>query len=104
MYAIFKCGAQQFKAEKGEELTIPYLAENKKGDELIFNEVLLVQDGDKIQIGNPSLSNASVKAKLIAHIKDKKVIIQKFRRRKRYDKRTGHRQNYSKIVITDIVV
>ncbi len=104
MYAIFKSGDKQFKAEKGVEIKIPYLAKNVKGDKIVFNDVLLAHDGNTVKIGNPVIANASVTGELVCHEKDKKVVIQKFKRRKRYNIRTGHRQNYSKVLITGISV
>ncbi len=104
MYAIIKIGAGQFKAEKNQEINAPYLPDYKKGDTFEINDVALFKDDkDNVKIGTPYLSNVVVKAKLISHDKESKVIIQKFRKRKRSKKRTGHRQDFSKIRITDIV-
>jgi len=105
MYAIVKIGAQQFKIEKNQQLNVPYLTDCAKGEDIELNNVLLLKnDDDAISIGAPVLNNVSVKAKIIAHDKERKAIIQKFSRRKRYKKRTGHRQDFSKIKITDIVI
>ena len=105
MYVIVKIGAQQFKFEKNQLLNVPYLTNCAKGDEIELTDVLLVKDDkDGVSIGSPVLSNAAVKAKVIAHDKEKKVVIQKFRRRKRYKRRTGHRQDFTKIKVTDIVL
>jgi len=105
MYAIVKIGARQFKIEKNQLLNVPYLTNCVKGDEIELNDVLLVKD-DKggVRIGAPVLNDVGVKAKIIAHDKEKKVVIQKFKRRKRYKRRTGHRQDFTKIRITDIVL
>ena len=104
MYAIIKIGASQFKAEKNQEINAPYLPDYSKGDLFEINDVAMFKDAkDNVKIGTPFLSNVIVKAKLVAHDKEDKIIIQKFRKRKRSKKRTGHRQNFSKIKIMDII-
>jgi large subunit ribosomal protein L21 len=72
------------------------------GAELVLGDVLMVADGDKVALGAPLLSGASVKAKVVAHGRGDKVHIFKMRRRKHYRKSQGHRQNYTEIEILGI--
>jgi large subunit ribosomal protein L21 len=106
MYAVIETGNQQFKVEKGQELSVPLLEKGdlNKGSDIVFDKVLLLNDNDDVQIGKPVLSNVNVKAKLVNNYKDKKVKVFKFKRRKRYKVDRGHRQQYSRIKIEDIVV
>jgi large subunit ribosomal protein L21 len=101
MYAVIKTGGQQFRVTEGTTLKIEKL-EVATGKEVIFKEVLMVADGDNVQIGTPMLAKATVEAKVIAQGKGKKVTIIKFRRRKHSMKTQGHRQLYTEIKITKI--
>jgi large subunit ribosomal protein L21 len=101
MYAVIKTGGQQFRVTEGTTLKIEKL-EVETGKEVIFKEVLMVADGDNVQIGTPMLTKATVEAKVIAQGKGKKVTILKFRRRKHSMKTQGHRQLYTEIEITKI--
>lgn len=101
MYAIINIAGQQFKVEKDQQIFVHRLP-NKEGDELTFNEVLLVGNGDKIDVGAPAVSGASVTAKVIEHVKGDKVIVFKKKRRKGYQKSNGHRQQFTKIAIGGI--
>ncbi|SMN00226.1 LSU ribosomal protein L21p [uncultured Candidatus Thioglobus sp.] len=101
MYAVIKTGGQQFRVEQGAKLRIEKL-EIEPGKKFTFDEVLMVADGDKIQVGAPLVAKASVEAKVVAQVKGKKVHILKFRRRKHSMKQQGHRQLYTEIEITKI--
>lgn len=102
MHAVIKSGGQQFKVAKGDVLNIAKSTLDI-GQSFDFNEVLLLSDGvSNITIGKPLVQGAKVTAKVLAHGRAPKIIIQKFRRRKHYDKRTGHRQDFTKIEITEI--
>lgn len=102
MYALVEIKGKQYKAEKGALLTVDKL-ENAEGDALEFDSVLLTSDGDKVSVGSPYVKGAVVKAAVEGHEKGKKITIFKFKRRKAYRKRQGHRQNYSLLRVTDIV-
>ena len=101
MYAIVTIAGQQFKVEKDQQIIVHRL-EGEEGKKVDFNEVLLVDDGGKVKVGAPSVKGASVSAKIINHLRGDKVIIFKKRRRKGYEKKTGHRQDLTKIQIEGI--
>ncbi|HOZ83132.1 MAG TPA: 50S ribosomal protein L21 [Bacteroidia bacterium] len=101
MYAIVNILGQQFKVEEKQQIFVHRL-EGAEGEEVKFNDVLLVDNGGNIKVGKPSLSNASVSAKIISHVKGDKVLVFKKKRRKGYKKMNGHRQYMSKIEINSI--
>ena len=101
MYAIVTIQGQQFKVEKDQSLFVHRL-EGNEGDKLEFDEVLLVANDGKITVGNPTVKNAKVSATIIEHAKGDKVIIFKKKRRKSYQKQSGHRQQFTKIKVEDI--
>ena len=96
MYAIVNIAGQQFRVEEKQQLFVHRL-EGAEGAEVKFEEVLLVDADGKIKVGTPTLSNASVSAKIIEHMKGDKVLVFKKKRRKGYKKMNGHRQYMSKI-------
>lgn len=102
-YAIFRAGGQQFRAEKGLKMQIP-LMDAEPGAKVTFDEVLLAADGDKITAGQPLVKGAKVQATVLDHVKGEKVTVFKFKRRKNYRRKTGHRQRYTAIEITDVKV
>ncbi len=101
MYAIVNIQGQQFKVEKDQKVFVHRLP-NNEGDNVEFNEVLLVDNNGSIKVGAPTVSGASVKATVESHLKGDKVIIFKKKRRKGYRVKRGHRQQYSRILINDI--
>jgi large subunit ribosomal protein L21 len=101
MYAVIKTGGKQYKVEKGSTLRVEKL-DGDAGTKLTFEEVLLVADGENIQIGTPVLGGAKVSAEIVAQEKGEKLIVFKFRRRKAYRRKNGHRQSYTAIKVTDI--
>ncbi len=101
MYAIVEIAGQQFKVEKGRKLYVHRLA-NPEGSAVSFDNVLLIDNDGKVEVGAPSIKDASVEAKVIKHLKDDKVLVFKKRRRKGYQKMNGHRQYLSQIEITGI--
>ena len=101
MYAVIKTGGKQYKVEKGSTLRVEKL-EGDAGTKLEFAEVLLVADGDNVQIGTPMLGGAKVLAEIVAQEKGEKLIVFKFRRRKQYRRKNGHRQSYTALKITNI--
>jgi len=100
MYAVIKTGGKQYRVSEGEILHVEKLAGNP-GDEVSFDEVLMV-GGDKTKVGTPFVKGASVKAQIVSQDRDKKIIVFKFRRRKNYRKKQGHRQPYTQLKITGI--
>ncbi len=101
MYAVIKAGGKQYRVASGEKLKIETVVA-EIGSEIVLDQVLMVADGEKVTLGTPTLSGASVKAKVISHGRADKVHIFKMRRRKHYRKSQGHRQNYTEIEILGI--
>lgn len=103
MYAIVEIAGKQFKAEKGRKLYVNRLA-GEEGSSLSFDRVLLTDSDGQVKVGSPEVKGASVKAKILRHLKDDKVIVFKKKRRKGYRVKNGHRQCLTQIEIEDIVV
>ena len=101
MYAVVEIQGSQFKVEKNQKLFINRI-DAKEGSKVSFDNVLLVDDGKKVQVGKPNLSGTSVEAKVVAHKKDDKVIVFKKKRRKGYKVKNGHRQAITEIIIQGI--
>ena len=101
MYAVIKTGGKQYKVSEGETLKIEKL-ELEPGKKVTFNEVLMIADGENVQVGSPLLDKASVEGKVISQGKGKKVNILKFKRRKHSMKQQGHRQLFTEIQIGKI--
>jgi len=101
MYAVIATGGKQYRVTEGETLKVEKLA-GEEGSEIELDQVLMVADGDNIQVGTPVLENGAVTAKIKSHGRGKKVEIIKFRRRKHHRKQMGHRQDYTEIEVTKI--
>jgi large subunit ribosomal protein L21 len=101
MYAIFRAAGKQFKAEKGKTLRLP-LMDAEAGSKITFDEVLLSSDGDTIKAGAPLVKGASVLAEVVGDGKEPKIYVFKFKRRKNYRRKTGHRQKFTEVRITDV--
>ena len=101
MYAIIADGGRQYKVEEGQALEIDF-REAKAGEKLTFDRVLAVSTDAGFKLGKPTVSGATVSAKVIGETKGEKIFVQKFRRRKNSKRRTGHRQKYVKVVIESI--
>ncbi|MAM15085.1 MAG: 50S ribosomal protein L21 [Candidatus Marinimicrobia bacterium] len=101
MFAIINIAGKQFRVEEGDQIKVPHLSTDA-GKSLAFDKVLLVNDGKKVQLGSPLLSNASISATVVEHGRGRKIRIFKKKRRKGYRRNNGHRQNYSLIKIDSI--
>jgi len=102
MYAIIQSGGKQYRVEKESVVTVD-LINQEEGANFETDKVLLVKSGENdVKIGTPFLKGAKVSGKILSHFKDKKVIVFKKKRRKGYQRKQGHRQNYTKIQITSI--
>jgi large subunit ribosomal protein L21 len=101
MFAVVDIAGQQFKVSEKIQYYVPKLNEEPEKD-ITFKNVLLLSDENGTKVGNPFLSGVEVKAKVIGHVKDDKVIVFKKKRRTGYDKKNGHRQQLTKIEITNI--
>jgi len=102
-YVIFRAGGQQFKAETGRTVRLP-LMDVDPGADVTFEEVLLTSDGDKVTAGRPTVKGAKVSGQVLGHGQDDKIYVFRFKRRKNYRKKTGHRQKFTEVVITDVKV
>ena len=101
MYAVIATGGKQYKVTQGETLRVEKL-EGEEGSTVKLDNVLMVADGDKVEVGSPTLDKASVTAKITAHGRGDKIEIIKFRRRKHSRRQMGHRQSYTEIEVTEI--
>lgn len=101
MYAIIRTAGKQFRAEKGMTLQLP-LMELEPGKKVTFDEVLLTSDGETIKAGTPLVKGAKVIAEVMGLAKGPKIYVWKFKRRKGYRRKTGHRQRYTEVRITDV--
>jgi large subunit ribosomal protein L21 len=101
MYAVIKTGGKQYKVAAGEKLKIEQITADV-GQEITLDQVLAVGEGDQLQVGQPLVSGAIVKATVLAQGRHEKVQIFKMRRRKHYQKRQGHRQNFTEVRIDAI--
>ncbi len=102
MYAIFETGGKQYKAQKGDIVFVEKLSA-EPGKTVSF-DALVVADGKDIKIGTPVVDGAKVKAKVIEHGKEKKVIVFKYKPKRKYRKKQGHRQPFTKIEVTSIAL
>lgn len=103
MYAIVKCGGRQYRAEEGNSLIVEKLP-YEVGEEIELEDVLLLADGEGITVGQPSVEGAVVKATIVEQFRGKKIFVWKYRPRKRYRRRQGHRQSYTRLRVDEIVV
>src|SRR5690606_31958526 len=102
MYAIFVDGGRQYKVQPGQRLDIDLRQDVNSGDTLEFANVLAIGGDEGLQLGSPAINGATVTATVIGTEKGEKIYIQKFRRRKNYHRRTGHRQKYTRVEIAGI--
>jgi large subunit ribosomal protein L21 len=101
MYAIIRSGDKQFRAEPGKTIRIPALAA-EVGETVTFDEVLIASTDDGVTVGAPTVTNAAVTGEVVRHGKDKKVIVFKWKRRKNYRRKQGHRQKFTEVRIGEI--
>lgn len=103
MLAVIKTGGKQYKVSPGDKIKIEKL-ETKEGEIINFSEILLIEKNKKIEIGTPFIKDAKVEAKVLEQGKGEKITIYKYKPKKRYHKKMGHRQPYTEIEITKIEV
>ncbi len=101
MLAIIKTGGKQYIVKPGDKIKVELL-DKKEGENISFADVLLVEKNNKVQIGNPVVKGAEVEAKILNHGKANKIIVFKYKAKKRYKKKQGHRQQFTEIEITGI--
>ena len=102
MYAIVKCGGRQYRAEEGHSFVVEKLP-YEVGEKIDLDEVLLVSDGGDVSVGQPVVGGASVKATIVEQFRGKKIFVWKYRPRKRYRRRQGHRQSYTRLRVDEII-
>ena len=103
MFAVFRTGGKQFRAEPGVTLLIPTL-EAEPGATVTFDDVLLASEGDQVSVGEPTVEGARVTAEVVAHDRTKKIIVFKRKRRKGYRRKQGHRQGFTVVRVADITI
>ena len=102
MLAIFKLGGHQFQGEKGDVLKVSKI-NHEIGDKLEIKEVLMLKDKNEVIIGTPFVENASIEAEVVGAGKDDKILIYKYKRRTKYRRTQGHRQDFTEIKINKII-
>ena len=101
MYAVVTTGGKQYRVQKGETLKIEKI-HGDVGSPVAFDQVLMVSDGDRVEIGQPLVENAVVNAHIVEQGKHKKILVFKYKRRKRFRRTQGHRQQFTAVKIDDI--
>jgi large subunit ribosomal protein L21 len=101
MYAVIKSGGRQYRVEEGATIRVDRL-DGEKGQTIDLTDVLLVADGENVKVGAPTVAGAKVTAEILGEVLGPKLLIFKFRRRKAYRKKTGHRQPFTALKITGI--
>jgi large subunit ribosomal protein L21 len=101
MYAVIATGGKQYRVQQGETLHVEKL-DDEVGKTVEFTEVLLVADGENVKVGAPHVAGAKVTAEIVSEGRGEKLLIYKYRRRKGYRRKTGHRQPFTALKITGI--
>jgi large subunit ribosomal protein L21 len=102
-YAIIRTAGKQFRVEPGKKLRLPTIAA-EAGKQITFPEVLVGSDGKTVRTGAPLVAGASVTGEIVRHGLGDKIVVFKFKRRKNYSKKQGHRQGFTEVRITDITL
>jgi large subunit ribosomal protein L21 len=102
MYAVIQSGGKQYRVEPGQTVTLEKI-EGDKGAAVDFNDVLLLSSDGSVTIGRPTVPGAVVKAQIVEHTLGDKLVVFKFRRRKNYVRKNGHRQQYTRVKIEQVV-
>ncbi|HBX69888.1 MAG TPA: 50S ribosomal protein L21 [Chloroflexi bacterium] len=103
MYAIVESGGKQYKAVPGTTIEVDRLL-IEEGAEINLDRVLLVSDGEEVQVGTPTVDGTTVKATVVEHFKGRKIIVFKYKAKERYRRKQGHRQQYTRLQIDEISV
>ncbi len=102
MYAIVESGGRQYRAEEGHTFSVEKLP-YEVGDKVELDNVLLIANGDSVNVGQPTVGGATVKATVVEQYRGKKILVWKYRAKQRYRRRRGHRQDYTRLRIDEIV-
>ncbi len=103
MYAVIQTGGKQYRVAEGETLRVEKLP-SSPGDKLSFSPLLFADDGGNVQVGKPEVAGIKVEAEVLGDGKGEKIVIFKYKRRKSYRRKTGHRQPYTALKIVSIKV
>ncbi len=101
MYAVIESGGKQHRVAPGEGVTVEKLA-GEVGDAVSFDKVLLTSDGENISVGKPYLENVTVEGHITRQDRHRKIVVFKYKRRKNYRRKRGHRQHFTLVQIDDI--
>jgi large subunit ribosomal protein L21 len=101
MNAVVKTGGKEYRISRGDLIRVEKM-EGKVGDQVTMKDILMISNGDKVQVGNPLLANAVITGEIIQQVKGKKVLTYKMKRRKNYRRTKGHRQTYTYIRVNEI--
>ena len=102
MYAVIKTGGKQYRVASGEEVRVERLP-GEVGDTIDFDKVLLTSDGEDTHVGKPFLENTKVVGCITRHDKNRKIVVFKYKRRKGYRRKQGHRQEFTQVRIEEII-
>ena len=103
MYAIVECGGRQYRAEEGHTFSVEKLSQ-EVGEQVDLNNVLLLANGDDVRVGQPTIEGVTVRATVVDQYRGQKIFVWKYKPKKRYRRRQGHRQSYTRLRIDEIVV
>ena len=101
MYAVIESGGKQHRVAPGEDVALEKLA-GEVGETISFDKVLLTSDGDNISVGKPYLENVTVEGHITLHDRHRKIVVFKYKKRKNYRRKRGHRQDFTLVRIDDI--
>jgi len=101
MYAVIETGGKQYRVDPGKDVKVEKL-QGEVGDAIIFDQVLMTSDGEDVKVGKPFLEDTKVTGRITLQGKNKKIVVFKYKRRKGYRKKMGHRQQFTQIKIEDI--
>lgn len=101
MYAIVETGGKQYQVEEGRYLDVELL-DGKKDSKIVFDKVVMIVNGKKSKVGQPYVAGASAEGTIVKHDKEKKIIVYKQRPKKGYRKKQGHRQGFTRVMISKI--
>lgn len=102
MYAIIETGGKQYRAEKGDTIQIEKIKGLTEGDSYTFEKVLMVADGEGLDVGRPYIDEAKVEGNVVESGREEKVTVYKYKKRKGYRRKYGHRQPYMKVEINEV--
>ncbi len=103
MYAVIETGGKQYRVSPGDRLMVEKLP-GEAGDKVVFDRVLLVVDNDNVHIGRPLVEGAKVEATIVRQTRGRKVIVFKYKPKKRYRRKKGHRQYYTEVLVDRIAL